>query len=222
MNTLTHHVIASRLISQIHPTNPAEYLWGSIYPDIRYPAKLRRETTHLPLEQLQEWISRYPDQSSFLTGYLVHCLVDKIDGARLLLKAFPLVLFKPLLKNKFSLHLAHVVIELFLIQTEALPCQLDMVYLPDLTHPPIPEALVNSYFTASHAYLASPSIETGLRLFKSFGLLEDSRLEKYLKAYHALQENRLMQAILFWSVRNARIVPQACQSVLKQMQASHT
>lgn len=222
MNTLTHYVVASRLILRIHPPNPAEYLWGSIYPDIRYPAKLRREMTHLPLEHLQEWISRNPGQSSFLTGYLVHCLVDKIDGARLLLKAFPLCLFKPLLKRHFSLHLAHIVIELFHIQTEALPCKLDMVYLPDLTNPPIPEALVASYFTASHAYLSSPSVETGLRLLQSFGLLEDSRLENYLKAYQALQANRLMQAVLFWSVRNARIVPQACQSVLKQMQASQT
>jgi hypothetical protein len=46
MNLYSHAVLANQLQSLVDPVNPAEYLWGTVAPDIRYLVGLRRQTTH--------------------------------------------------------------------------------------------------------------------------------------------------------------------------------
>ena len=60
MNPYSHYLLASKAAPLIQPDHPAEYYLGSIIPDIRYLAGIRREQTHLSRARIQEYRSAYP------------------------------------------------------------------------------------------------------------------------------------------------------------------
>ncbi len=64
---------------------------------MRYLAGLPRQQTHLPRAAIRAWLPAYPALHSFILGYQVHCLLDEIDLARVVGRAFPFNLLRALL-----------------------------------------------------------------------------------------------------------------------------
>jgi hypothetical protein len=91
MNPYSHLVIASKLEAQVRPENAAEYYWGAVAPDVRYPARMQRDRTHH--HRQKSWTDARQPAWSFLLGYTVHCLADEIDLG--IFQHLPFSLFKP-------------------------------------------------------------------------------------------------------------------------------
>mgnify|MGYP001052503995 CR=1 FL=1 len=88
----THILIAEKVYDQYFShLDRKDFLLGTSFPDIRYPAKLNRHQTHLPNRSFQEIQS----QNAFTAGMMFHSFVDKLWNVYIdkdrpsLLSAFP-------------------------------------------------------------------------------------------------------------------------------------
>ena len=204
MNPYSHYLLASKAAPLIQPDHLSEYYLGSIIPDIRYLAGIRREQTHLSRARIQEYRSVYPHLASFLQGFQVHCLIDEIDVAGVVSSAFPLNLLR-LLRRVFSPQQITVLVELYFMQSARMDWQIAENHNEVLTDLGITLAQTQTYLAAMKEYLTSPSFETALSCFQKIGWLKSSRSEKYLQAYHSLERNRMLKGLLLMGVRNANL-----------------
>ncbi len=70
---VTHILIAEKYYQhRFKHLNHQRFIVGTCYPDIRYPAKIEREQTHLAGLPLCEIVRQTP----FKAGLLFHCMVD--------------------------------------------------------------------------------------------------------------------------------------------------
>jgi hypothetical protein len=205
MNLYTHAVLAQALQSTLVPADPAEYLWGAVAPDIRYLAGLRREVTHLPDEIILQWAARYPEQLSFIQGYRVHCLLDRIDTVRAVCNAFPLRWLQRLRRREFSTHKINVVIELYYQLNAPNGLSLQGSHNPILQGLGIQAEQSLDFSSALSAYLRKPSFQNATQAFTQLGIIEDARLEKYMYAYQSLRRSPFTLLTLTSSVHNARL-----------------
>ena len=217
MGPYSHYVLAAKLAPVLQPRDPAAYAWGSIIPDIRYLARMRRDHTHLKQERLKALTSCYPHLASFLLGYQVHCLIDEIDVSEVVGAAFPLNVLKRALRRNFSQQQVTMLVEMYFLQSSATDGILagshnavlsDLGILPDQT---------DTFFQARQAYFRSRSFDVAVATFQKIGMIENGRLEKYLNAYEALKRSRLMKAVLLASVKNARLEEHAINYVLSSI-----
>lgn len=205
MYLYTHTLLAQRLLPLVQPADPADYLWGSVIPDIRYLTGMQRQTTHLPDEDITRWREHYPGLESFIQGYRVHCLVDRIDAVQVLSRKFPLNLLQRVRRKPVSQQQAVVIVELYYHQ--AAPQGLSLTG----GHNAILQALgigadhTQTYAAAMADYLAAPSFKTAFTAFSRLGLLEDTRVEKYMSAYRSIQNNRVLLWAMMTSVKNAQL-----------------
>jgi hypothetical protein len=209
MNLYSHAVLAVHLQPLVQPDDPAGYLWGAVAPDIRYLAGLRRDATHLPEREIAAWFARYPGCASFIQGYRVHCLLDQIDTARVVGRAFPLNLLRVLRRKEFSYQQMAVTIELYYQKKFPRGLVLEGSHNPILAELGIDADQSAAYASALKDYLASPTFESAAAAFTRLGFLEDVRLEKYTRAYRTVQNNHLLLWALMTAARNSRLEEKA-------------
>lgn len=202
MNPYSHIVVASKLEAHIHPADAREYYWGAIAPDVRYPAAMRREKTHLPAEKILEWFARYPHLKPFLQGYLVHCLCDELDLSGIFFRRFPLTL----LRSRFARQPLSVILELYYLENEHVVRPISGIHNEVLDELGV-RAEVSANFAQAVSHYAGSSSHSSrlLELFRLLGLENDSRIEKYMTAARGFQENRLLLRGLFLGMRIGRI-----------------
>ncbi len=216
MNLYTHAVLAKHLQPLVNPENPAEYLWGSVIPDIRYLGRMRRKTTHLPDEEIVTWFARYPDLESFIQGYRVHCMLDQIDTVQVVGNAFPLSLLPSLLRRRFRSQQMAVVIELYYHKIYPQGLVLSGGHNQILEDLGIRAEQTAAYASANADYFACPSYETVAASFVRLGIIDDARIEKYVRGYRSIQGNRLLRWALMTSAKNARLEQLATHLFLVQ------
>ncbi len=205
MNLYSHAVLANHLLPLVRPACAEEFLWGAVAPDIRYLAGLRREATHLADEDTAGWNAMFPGCESFIQGYRVHLLLDRIDTLRAVSAAFPLNLLGRMQGKKLKPQQMAVVIELYYHKVFPNGLTLRGAHNPVLEGLGVRSELSVRYADALASYLAAPSFETAAASYARLGIIEDSRLEKYIRAYRDLERSRLKLPVLLASVKNAHL-----------------
>lgn len=216
MNQYSHAVLAQSLLPILAPARPPEYLWGAVAPDIRYLAGLPRQATHLPDEVLASWMDKFPGWESFIQGYRVHCLLDRIDSVQAVSAKAPLRWLLPLSRRKLTLQQAAVLIELHFLRAAPSGLRLEGGHNPILEHLGLRPGQSAAFLQAQSEYIGAPSVERGIRIFGSLGLLNDQRIQKYWAAYKGLRRIPLLLDILLLSVRNAHL-EEVAKSIAVQM-----
>lgn len=203
MNLYSHAVLAQAMLPILAPAvaDPDAYLWGALAPDIRYLTGLPRETTHLPDASIQRWIAAYPDCASFVQGYRVHCLLDRIDTVQAVSAAFPL----RWLRRSLSPQQIGVVIELHTQLNAPRGLALRGSHNPILDSLGIRPEQSADFASALAPYLRSPSFQNAMQTLTQLEIIDDTRLEKYINAYQNLRRSPLTLLILLASVHNARL-----------------
>jgi hypothetical protein len=205
MNPYSHYLLASKVAPFLQPDRLEEYYLGSIIPDIRYLAGMRRDQTHLGRAQIQQYRSAYPHLDSFLRGYQVHCLIDEIELARVASSAFPFNFFKRVLGKGFSQQQIAVLVEMFFMQSTHMDWQIMEDHNEVLTDLGITPAQTETYLDAMKEYLPAPSFETALSCFQKIGWMKSSRSEKYLQAYQSIERNRVLKTFLLLAIKNTNV-----------------
>lgn len=70
---IAHVVYGKKIFERLNGLLWTEFLMGTLFPDIRYPAKIDRDITHV-FGTSEEAI---PKEDSFNAGLYVHCFVDE-------------------------------------------------------------------------------------------------------------------------------------------------
>jgi len=188
MGPYSHFVLATRIKTLVKPENEGEYYWGSIIPDIRYLAQMRRAQTHLDEQRIRELIDRYPQLTSFLQGYRVHCLLDEIDLQEIVGKVFPLNILKSIFQKELSQQQITVLVELYFIQTVHTPQSIAGDHDEILAELGIKSTHTEKFSSAMQSYFDSPCFETALTTFRRLGMVDNSRIEKYISAASKLEK----------------------------------
>jgi hypothetical protein len=192
MNPYSHLVLANRLQSEIRPTHPADYYWGTVAPDLRYTARLRRYQTHLPPEQILEFRASYPELESFIQGYLVHCLADEVELWALLEKRWFL---RPFIRH-LPLKLAPVILESYLVEKNPIRVSISGQSNPILHALGVNENAISSFRSLVERLISQPSFESVLHLFQTLGR-GNPNLQIYLEAAERFNRNKISKNILY-------------------------
>lgn len=193
MNTYSHLALAAQLEKQLNPQNPADYYWGAVVPDIRYLTGMPRSATHIPFERIRAYFSLYPQLDSFISGYLVHCLLDDID----LNKVYARRLAFRLVQKRFPAQFSPVLLEFYYLDQPPIQVSLSGVcneILGELGVRPEQTAAFAAYL---ETFLAAPSFESAAVVLENLGLSGDQRIAKYLGIAKTIQKNRLLKQLLF-------------------------
>lgn len=208
MGPYSHYVLAAKLEPSIQPENRQEYFWGTVAPDIRYLANMRRAQTHLGQDRLKELEAGYPHLRPFLLGYQVHVLIDQFaqeDIAQMVTAAFPLNLLKKMLRRTIAPEQMIMLVEMYYLQSasvgEALAGQHNAV-LSDLGITP---EQTRRYQQALQEYFGNRSFDAALTAFQKIGMIQNTRIEKYRHAYRAMQKRAVMNTLFMLSIKNARL-----------------
>ncbi len=216
MNPYSHLILASQLEQQIAPDNLSEYYWGAVAPDIRYPAGVPRAATHLPPRDIAADTSTYPQLSSFLQGYLVHCLTDEIPLEEVFLAHLPFSLYKNKLTRR---HLA-VILELYNFENLGIKFRLSGTYNKFLAKIGLEEVDCTKFAAFIRSYLASPTSAGRIAaLTRLSGMEDDPRIEKYVSAAERFQRNGLFRTMLFWGIRAGKINTQLTSRTSAKLKA---
>ncbi len=168
---------------------------------MRYLAGVRRQQTHLPREAVRAWHAAYPHLRDFILGYQVHCLLDEIDLAGVVGRAFPLNLLVLLRGKGFSSHQAAALVELYYLQTPAPPEPVSGEHNAILDSLGITAGHSAAMASALREYLAAPSFQSALRAFQQMGLAADARIERYIRPAQVLEKRPALRALLLLAVR---------------------
>ncbi len=203
MGPYSHFVIASKLETSLHPDRADDYYWGAVAPDIRYLAQMRRSHTHLEKRQFMELDALYPNLRSFLLGFQVHCLTDQVDFYPLIQQTFPLRQLKNFSSHDLSRQQMTILVELYYLQSMTTPCILSGRHNEILTELGIQPEQTREYHRAAQEYINSKSPDQLVMFLRKLGMVDDTRVSKYLQAYNSLRKHPLMRALLMMSIRNA-------------------
>jgi hypothetical protein len=218
MGPYSHYVLAAKLAPVLQPRDPEAYAWGSIIPDIRYLAGMRRDHTHLSRAHLINLTARYPHLKSFLLGYQVHCLIDEIDVSCVVGAAFPLNAIRRVLRRNLSQQQVTMLVEMYFLQNSVTDAAFTGSHNEVLDDLGITPDQTGTFSQAMQAYLRARSLDAAISAFKKIGMIENGRLEKYQSAYERVKRSKLMNAILVLSVKNARLEAHATNHVLSSLQ----
>ena len=217
MNLYTHYILAKQLEVLLQPADPLEYAWGSVAPDIRYVAGMPRKQTHLEIQEIKNWLERYPTRRSFIQGYIVHCLLDRIDVAMALETAFPYFLLRPLSRKKLSSQQAVMLVEFYYLLGKHPKGAISGGHNEILEGLGIRPEQTQVYVEAISEYLQQPSFEVGLAMGRRLGLLDDTRVQKYLNAALSIRKNSLAMLPMLWSAGNAHFERAGAQLVRDEL-----
>ncbi len=220
MGPYSHHVLATKLEPFIHPEDRNAYYWGAVAPDIRYLANMRRDTTHLRVERIKELMVCYPDLLSFLQGYLVHVLIDQMDISQMVSAAFPLNVLKRALPKSISPQQMTMLVEMYFLKSGVAGEALSGKHNEVLTSFGISPEQTQVFQEALREYFENRSFEAAVSAFQKIGMIEDSRLEKYKNAFHAMQKRKVLTGLLMLSIKNARLESRGIEHVRAQLDAA--
>lgn len=202
MNPYSHLVIAAHFEERFQPSSRAEYYWGAIAPDARYPAGLPREQTHLPPAQIRAAMVQHPQLGSFLQGYLVHCQADRVRVEEVFGRHVPF----SWLKARFSRQQLTVLLELYLFEHEKIAPPISGSGNAFLQQLGLDEAVCVRFAGAIDGALASPSPRDFLpELVHALGLENHAQMETYLTALDKFERRKLLKKMLFFCIRAAKI-----------------
>lgn len=201
MNSYSHIVLAEHVKPILNPSDPEDYFWGAVAPDVRYVAKIQRQRTHLERKEIFDLMAAHPQLRSFLQGYLVHILADEIDLDVLLPSRFPL----NLTRKKFSQQQMAVLVELFYLDDPSCSRDIRGTHNEILDRLGILPEQSACFGNAMNTYISAPCWSSAISAFRALGLLEDRRIENYQKAANTLIRSRLLLKILFLAVRSANL-----------------
>ena len=202
MNPYSHLVIAAKLEQSMAPEKPSEYYWGAVAPDIRYLAAIQRSQTHLSSQRIAELVRSYPHQSSFLQGYLVHCLADEINLSEIFFRHFPFIF----LKSKLSRQQTAVILELYYLENEQIDQEIRGGNNEVLADIGLQAADCERFSEFIEQYMQSKTMDARIQgLVQLLGLENDSRIERYLSAAKRFQKHWLMKRIMFIGIRSGKI-----------------
>ncbi len=204
MNPYSHLVLATRLQPEIRPANPADYYWGTVAPDLRYTAGLRRTQTHLPPEQILEFRANHPELESFIQGYIVHCLADEVELWAVLEKRWFL---RPFIRH-LPLKLAPVILESYLVEKNPITVSISGQSNPMLQALGVNDNAIPPFRSLVEHLIHQPSFESVLHLFQTLGQANPN-LQKYLDAAEQFNRNKIGKKVLY-SIINP---PQLLRSV---------
>lgn len=211
MNLYSHIVVASKLETRVNPMNHREYYWGSILPDIRYLAALQRQQTHIPAERIVGFMSTYPHLTSFLQGYLVHCLSDEIELRQIFFEQFPFSLFK----NNMSRQQMGVILELYYFAKDRVSKELSCSHNEVLGELGVSESQVEKFSISIHQYIMASPASRFSGLAALLGLENDSRIEKYVAAADRFEKNQFLKHAFFFGIRTGKISERIVSEVEK-------
>lgn len=181
MGPYSHIIIADKLIYFLKPDNLNEYYWGTVAPDIRFLIKgMTKKHTHFSGEKISYYLREYPQCRSFLQGYLVHCLTDKIDLQKIIQQRFPFSLVKGRITKKNSAD----ILEYFNIEIVK-PSRITLAGKnnPLLRELGISDKITDEYAQSMNEYLNSPTLSSAYRLYQNLGITVSSRIDKYRKIF---------------------------------------
>jgi hypothetical protein len=149
-----------------------------------------------------DFIHRYPHLKSFLQGYLVHCISDKILLGKMLFPYFPLSILRGFVPNPLIV----VMLELYNFEREQAGEAFSTAHNDIFTALGLSEADTDRYAQFLSQYTANAPLEKRLtELAQFFGLGKNRNIEGYLQAVKRFQENRLLKSTSFFSIRAARM-----------------
>jgi hypothetical protein len=192
MNPYSHLVIAAQLEGEIQPVDREEYYWGAVAPDVRYTARVQRERTHIPPEEIVKYFQQYPHLESFIQGFLVHRLTDLIEINIFLRQR---VLFWPILFLTPGRFIT-VLIETYYIEKMPLPITLSGTPNTILHNLRIRDDQTRAFADAIRPFAAAPAFETAVDFLRILSR-GSARIEKYIEAGQAIQRNHYLIPILF-------------------------
>lgn len=201
MNLYTHAILSQKFQPRLSPADPAEYLWGAVAPDIRYVAGLPRIATHRSDEEIAGWQAQFTACASFLTGYRVHCLLDRVDIVQVVGCAFPLNLLARARRRPWSVQQIAVLLEMFFLRAYPGGVALQGAHNPVLDAFGIHPGQTARYMNALRMYLARPALETAMDCFTQMGILESGRGDAYLYAYQRMARNALLLRLMMAGVK---------------------
>ncbi len=217
MGPYSHYVLAAKLEPDLQPEHRKAYSWGAVIPDIRYLAQMRRDHTHLGLDRLKELVSCYPNLRSFLSGYQVHILIDQIDVSQTVGSAFPLNLLKMALRKSISSHQMTMLVEMYYLRSGMVREPLSGDYNEVLADLGITAEQTRVFHQALQEYFEARSFEAALSAFQKIGIIENSRLEKYLSSYRMMQKRKVLSNLVMLSIKNARLDSRVMEHVRSNM-----
>ena len=217
MGPYSHYVLASRLATSFEVANRSAYTWGAVSPDIRYLAQMPREQTHLAKERLVELMTCYPHLRSFITGYLVHVLIDQVDVLRVVGSGFPLNLLKKVTGRSLSPQQMTMMVEVYYLQSRVARGPLSGEHNELFTNLGITQDQTSRFHKALQAYFDNRSYQGAIEAFKDIGMIHNSRIEKYKDAYAGMQKRKGLRTLLMLSIKSARLEMRTLEHVRGQM-----
>jgi hypothetical protein len=216
MGPYSHFIMATRVITLVRPQDESEFYWGSIVPDIRYLAGMRRAQTHIDRLRIQEFITRYPHLKSFLQGYRLHCLMDEINLQEEVGKVFPLNVINWLFNGKITQQQITMLVELYFTQTVKTNLSINGGQNEVLAELGIQSSQTDLFLSAMQAYIHSPCLDTSYSTFQRLGIVNNSSIDRYMGAARNIQKSTLLRSLLLLGVKNAKLPRHAVAQVVKE------
>lgn len=205
MGPFSHLTMAVQLAPVLRPGNLDEFYWGAVAPDIRYLAYIQREKTHISQECIDEYEARYPHLRSFLLGYRVHVLTDQVDINRMIRSTFPVNVITKIRRKPISQQQTTMLVEMYYLRTANGAGRLAGEYNEVLADLGILPEQALKFQHALQRYFLERSFDAALPAFQEIGMIQSSRVERYLKAYQNMQKQGVLSSLFLHAVQNARI-----------------
>ena len=211
MGPYSHIILASELETYIKPDNPQEYYWGAIAPDIRYlVAGMSRSQTHISPEEILGYLGQYPHLKSFLQGYLVHCLSDKLNLPNIIQRKFPLYWQK----NGLSPQHCTIILEFFnIVRVKTVRKSLSGTNNIALNEMGISEEHAAKFAQEINQYITSPSFASLLTLYQNLGSASNGRIDKYRIAVQQVQRKWFQKKLVLIGLHVGKINREITSSV---------
>ncbi len=211
MGPYSHIILASELETYIKPDNPQEYYWGAIAPDIRYlVAGMSRSQTHISAEEILGYIGQYPHLKSFLQGYLVHCLSDKLDLPTIMQRKFPLYWQN----NELSSQHCTVILEFFnIVRVKTVRKSISGTKNIVLNEMGIDEEQAAKFAQEINQYISAPSFTSILTLYQNLSLASNGKIEKYRIAVQQFQRKWFQKSLIYIGLHFGKIDEEITSSV---------
>ena len=211
MNPYSHFVAANYLEPYLDLDNKQDYYLGTIIPDIRYYLKMPRKDTHLKLEDIVAYFNKYPELKSFITGYLVHNIIDGHikPGAILPLYLRPVFFFLP----KYVLQ---VLVEIYYMENIKVMAQISTTGNKMLDDLSIERRDVTVFTENISTFVNNPSLELGIKVAKDLNILKHPDSNKYNKIATMVNNSKLKNT-LFMRFNEQKLRRKMTSFVLSQL-----
>jgi len=188
------HLITSSIIkNKIEISDFNAYYFGTVFPDIRYLLKLPRHYTHLPSDEVLDYITEFEKDKNFLIGYYLHCVLDELDLPALISGKIPAKLLQGILSHKVkTVLLEYYFRDNYPSDIEILPVANGITEELNISR----ESLVN-YVDLLNQYLKTDSLHQVVNTLENLGISRFGSVEKYLSAAEFVEKHEHIRHLLF-------------------------